>query len=469
MGSCGPSRLHRLFTNLLRDERNRVRHPVDNESRHGVECHQAMLVTFFVPLKVPLPLMLAPVVFHRPESLGWPNDLACHVMAGQAEAGTPPLPVDGRNFVSLRFWNRSRPTPPPTEPADDAGEVAAMVTGQKPRNRLWPFRRSRPKPYSDEGVARTVVEAVTPLFLECDSSTPASAGEDDNAVSAAFDRCIEHIEEICLAYRLTKWDLYSNAVTRLSVYPAILYATRDVRAEGKYSKLSLFLANLGEQHFAISHTPLTSEETNDVMIRVSRARSGDPFMTARRSQWESDHAFLIEKDTASAVVNAAVSSEVLFNAVLQSMVWEEGDRDAQRVANWFRESLVKRLKTYYAPRLGGNWNMDDPSSALHSWKVNLQDCRNRVVHSGIIPSDSDARAALDAHHAAEEYLVNRLIEKRNAYPRTTLMLSGIQGLQRRDLFKGKIAVVANEAPPHNAWLVELRTWMDEVESKILTG
>jgi hypothetical protein len=311
-------------------------------------------------------------------------------------------------------------------------------------------------PWEEGQVSLSIVEAVTPLL---------SPTEDDEAISDCFDRCLEHIEELARSYRLATWDLTSVPISRTSVYPVVLMALRDL-PDDTYGPLSLFLVNTGQQHFAASPKLIPQDKLDETMLVLRRARREDPFTTSVRNRWSSDRALHVEGDASGAVVTAAIASEVLFNTVLLSMAWEEG-MSASDAAIWFRESLPKRLRTHYGKRLGGNWDTYAGTTAMGKWYRELYQCRNRVVHTGHLPSMNEAKAAVEARDAAEEFVVSRLVDGRNRHPRTVLMVSGIPGLQRRGLYSGQIKrFVERYADSESDWIASLTSFMAEVENEV---
>jgi len=60
----------------------------------------------------------------------------------------------------------------------------------------------------------------------------------------------------------------------------------------------------------------------------------------------------IYADFTMAIVEAEVACEVLLDAVLLVMAWEEGTEPSV-AATWFDDGLATRVRKYYATRLGG--------------------------------------------------------------------------------------------------------------------
>lgn len=447
-----------MFNSLLRDMHAIVADILNRlflRRSSEIASSPPRLITFFIPLKMPLPLPLTTLRFERDEEVEWLNGVHSWPTREAMDAGVDPLVNEGRNVVSLRLWNSTRPIPIATDLLDAMVEVATRVTGAVQDD-------SRPDdleamPWEDGQVSLTIVEAVTPLLATTD--------DDDEAVSDSFDRCLEHIEELAQAYRLASWDLYSVPVGRSSVYPFALLTVRDL-SEGKYGPLNLFMVNFGEQHLAAPPKLIPQDEFDATMLVLKRARRKDPFMLSVRNRWSSDRALRVEGDASGAVVSAAISSEVLLNTILLSMAWEEG-LSASEAAGWFKENLPKRLRTHYADRLGGSWDTYNVTTPLGKWYAELHRSRNRVVHTGHLPPMDEATAAVEARDAVEEFIVARLVDARNRYPRTVLMVSGIPGLQRRGVYSGQIRrFVDQQAAMEPDWTVALTSFMGEVENEV---
>lgn len=414
----------------------------------------AQLITFFIPLKMPLPLPLDTVAFERDEQIKWLKGVHYWPTNESRDLGADPWIHDGRNMVSLRLWNSTSPIPIATDLLDATGEVVARVTGIVLDDSS--SDGSEPMPWEEDQVSLTIVEAVTPLVGAVDS---------DDCVSDCFDRCLEHIEELAEAYRLANWDLSSVPVNRSSVYPIAPMAVRDMPG-GKYGPLNLFWVNFGEQNLVASPKLIPQNKVDETMSVLKRAKRGDPFTLSMRNRWISDRALVIDGDASGAVISAAISSEVLLNTILLSMAWEEG-LAASEAAGWFKENLPKRLRTYYSSRLGGSWDTYNVTTPLGKWYGELHRSRNRVVHTGHSPSMDEATAAVEARDAVEEFIVSRLVDRRNRYPRTVLMVAGIPGLQRRGVYSGKIQrFVEQQASSEPDWTMALTSFMAEVENEV---
>ncbi|MBK5226123.1 MAG: hypothetical protein JJD96_06085 [Thermoleophilia bacterium] len=418
-------------------------------------------VIFFIPLRESLPIPIETMCFKRAEKVDW-LEAVTFWPTPESREKMQPISHEGENFVSLKFWQRKSRILPSSEPFDLAMEVAKIVSRRK-TSKTGSSKKEKIHTLPNDQIGTTIIEAVTPLLPELDLENNVNL---DLSLSSAFDRCLHHIEELAEAYRIASSDLYSTPVTRCSVYFAVPWTSREPADVKSYGGIGIFLTNVGEQHITAPKSPISHAEVDKTALILERTRKGDPLVAASRSRWVAYRALRIESDTVTAVIQAATSSEMFFNTVIQMIAWEEtvSPNDA---AVWFDQGLSKRLRTYYGPKLGGNWDTCNQNAPLGNWSKNLQFCRNKTVHDAYVPSIEEAEAALNAGDEALDFLMSRLCEKRNEYPRTTLLLLGRPGLERRGLYAGKIKTfVEKVAASENDWLIEYNTWAKELEKAL---
>ncbi len=91
-----------------------------------------------------------------------------------------------------------------------------------------------------------------------------------------------------------------------------------------------------------------------------------------------------------------------------------------------------------------------------------------MVHGGYRPRRTEAAAAVRAVLGFEKHIYDRLVVRRNEYPRSTLMTVAEQGLRKRDLWGGQIRRFAEEvAPTEPPWRESNRTWRDRMVTALL--
>jgi len=304
----------------------------------------------------------------------------------------------------------------------------------------------------------TVFEAVTPLL-----PVTGQVGLDvDRSTDDAFDRCIESLRELLRAYVIMSKDVRVLPPTRHSLYPFIPWTTRAPDGSD-WGGVGLYLPNIGPHVVPTPTGTLDETHRGPMMITLSRMTRGDPtaiFAEHARRAWR---AYWMEGDYGAVLIQTHISAEVLLDAVLLMMAWEEGTLPSE-AADWFNIGLSRRLRTFYPPRLGGNWNTQDPNSVIGEWAHDVRDLRNQVAHRGYWPTPEEARRALQTADKVEDFVKDRLAAKRNKYPRTTLLVLGLPGLERLRLYAGQIKkfaeTVADKEPD---WLESYGHWAQEVE------
>jgi hypothetical protein len=418
---------------------------------------QPRFAVFFIPAVRSLPLPHGSTfTFFRGEEIDW--------LRGLEMRPTPQAPLfsegmgeyaAGKNFVSLKVWRPTEKLQPDIQPLERAMLVAQVVVpgvgkpiGSTPPPDLTP----------SEGSFATVFEAVTPLL-----PVPTEAGLGvDRSIDDAFDRSIESLRQLVRAYVVMSKDARVLPPTRHSLYPFIPWTTRSPDGSD-WGGIGLYLPNVGPHAIPAPTGTLDETHREPLGITLMRMTKGDPtaiFAEHARTAWR---AFWMEGDHAAAAIEAHISTEVLLDAVLLMMAWEQGTSPSEAAA-WFDIGLSRRLRTFYAPRLGGNWRTQTPNSVIGEWAHHVRDLRNQVAHRGYWPTLDEARRALETADKLEDFVKNRLGAKRNKYPRTTLLVLGRPGLGRLGLYAGQIKkfaeTVANKEPD---WLESYGHWAEEVE------
>lgn len=411
------------------------------------------LAVFFIPSPVSVPLPHGSTFnFQRREEVDWLKGLKHH-----ATVEAQPFPdemTDGYNFVSFRVWRSREELRVSLEPFLRAMFVAAAVVPDVPQ----PAERQAESIAPDESYS-TTFEAVTPLL-------PVWKDGEINlndTIDAAFDRCIENLSELLRGYIAMSKDMRVTPVTRNSLFIQLPWTTRNLDAS-EWGGVALYQPNVGRHLLPVPVGQLSSAEVNSLMTFVARMKRGDPGSVFVQHARACRRAFYIEGDFAGTVVEAHISGEVFLDAILLMMAWEEGT-SPEDAANWFDEGLSKRIRTHYGARLGGNWNTQDSASVLGQWAQKVRDIRNRSLHRGYWPSENEAYESVTSMDNLEMFVKDRLAERRNVYPRTTLLVLGRPGLEQRGVYRGKIKeFVETRAAIEPDWLNAYREWADAFDS-----
>lgn len=155
------------------------------------------------------------------------------------------------------------------------------------------------------------------------------------------------------------------------------------------------------------------------------------------------------------------SSEVLLDEVLALLLWEDKVPPVAAAVDFKEGQVAKRLKSMLEPRLGGQRATKTPGP-VGSWHKQCVKLRNRVVHGGCRPSRGEADSAYEALLGLERHVMDRLVDKRTVYKRSTLLTVAESGLRRRGKRSGQIKTFAETvADTEPNWLGDFRDWHDQ--------
>ena len=216
--------------------------------------------------------------------------------------------------------------------------------------------------------------------------------------------------------------------------------------------------------------PITDEKVQALQGRFGRINRDDPwhiFVTLSRAARRS---MSVEGDYASAVIQAFTAGESLLDTLLSSLAWEEisfwpaPQLDVETVVRWFEwpTTLKSRLDNQLSKMLK-KWHMGDQQSALYRWVNDDARLRNRIVHTGYEPTEREVQDLLSDLSMLEKYVKATLLNDYNRvrYARTTFLLVGREGLQKRKLYKGKLKEL-DEQHMNDDWAGEFITFRSKI-------
>lgn len=353
----------------------------------------------------------------------------------------PALEPRGTEGVSLRFWQTDARDPDMQGALDALDSVSAHVLGHL-------LADSQGPPIEAPKARVTVAEMITVL--------PAV----DQSVQLAFRRCFAALEDVSRAFGNALNPPYS-AVELADVSPIVLFAAPS-KEDGTGDQLSMYVISGSIPEDYMGADDLDADAVSRFSVHLLRLRQGDPFSLCS----ERAHAARVaaeRSDFGGTVLNAAVASEILLDATLSSMMWEERT-DPETASRTLSRSVSQWLGSELPTRVGGNWAQNG-NGPVAAWRHHIANVRNRVVHRGYRPSESESRSALDSFADLNKHLRVRLHETRLRFPRTTLMLLGEPGVERLGGWTKQMRERIRELDEDpDSWVGEHVAWRDEVDA-----
>lgn len=356
--------------------------------------------------------------------------------------------TEGKGFVGIKLWEVPD-VPDRFMRQDLTSEVIALTRMHRSNPMVFPRLGTE---YDNTLPAKgTILELATPFKLENEETIR-------DALSDAFDRCLEELNAFLGSYILVTKDPRIKPINRQNCRPFLPMLFQH--ETGDYYNYSLFGAREDlAQYFNLNE--FSEDETWNFAISLSRRKRGDPFSVFADRARAAHRYYKVDGDYSSAVVTAQTACEVYLNSILLAIEWEK--RTLRAVTRpWFEEriSFLSRVSRYLQPALGGNWS-NPPGFGVSSSLSELAQMRNEIVHSGKTPSEFDAKRAIEAMGKVETFMKHRLAGKKRAYPRTTLMVLGEPGLRRLGSWDKWIEKwIEDHAAQESDWIVDFVSWRD---------
>lgn len=296
-----------------------------------------------------------------------------------------------------------------------------------------------------------------------------------------FKRCLRLVNDLARAYRITCRAPYGLPTYERIPQPVLVYRAparrawvadvqddgktlwnEDVRTVDSWSKPSMFRLDHLNTADIVSGPVIEGDRADEFTHWMAGIRLGMPFVPWRERLVEANRALHIHGEYAQAVTLTQTACEIFLNTLLLLLLWEEGITPSDAARCLEEGKLARRINTDLRSRLGGNWQMEGRGDVAR-WFQSTALLRNRVVHGGYQPSRLEAENAFSAAFPLEKFAFGRLVEKRNRYPRVTLMTVAQSGLERRGLWKGKIRSFAEQtAPSEPHWLQQVQDYRNQV-------
>jgi hypothetical protein len=306
---------------------------------------------------------------------------------------------------------------------------------------------------SAQRVRHTVVEAVTEADSP-DAPPPGWDGQPQNLPprSDPLMRCLHVVSQVARAFRLVDGDpivipTYERLPMGLAVFTGTgqRQGTQTFVPSGAQAWAASWFMVL--EHFNLpdplqpSHPwPEVEEESGQWMRGLL---VGNPFVLYRERMFEARLAMNRLGDYASAVVLANTASEILLDALLTALLWEE------------------HVRNELQPRLKGDWTK--PASPWESWLDRAQGPRHRIVHAGHQPTRQEAADALNAVDALQAFLFDKVVQQRGTYPRVTMITVARAGLESRGVWSGQIKrFVEQRGATEPNWADTFSEWNTEI-------
>lgn len=415
-------------------------------------------------------LKLARIFFVLPEPISLPDGY--QVVMSTGGGGSSEFRPDDPE-VSLIFHQVTTPHGRSTAAVEAQMKATKKAAGLPPQ--------SEDAQSIDLDIEWTVVEALTPW----DSPDPIPETDLEHPAhwtprTDVFTRCLYAARQVVRAYRQATETPYGLPAYVRAISPVLVYSADCVRERAVVDDQPIFVVRPtqevwdGPTIMLLDHAnladPFSGRDFDDnIEMRFwhwySEEARGNPLNLWRERWIEARRAHELLGEEGQAVILANTSCEVMLDAILALLMWEESIAVEDAASAFEEGKVLRRITQELSPRLKGSWSTE--RGAVASWYRSAYRLRHRVVHSGYSPSASEAAEALEAAAGLQRFVMNRIAERRTKYPRAALMTVAEEGLRRRDLWSGQIERFALEvAPTEPNWRDSFATWYQGLVSAL---
>lgn len=297
----------------------------------------------------------------------------------------------------------------------------------------------------------TIVEAVVDRSFRSER-----IGVDvDQDLSDAFDFAISRVNEVLKAISMILHTPYS-LVRRESLPAALpfgegLLRPRDLETS-KMQRVRLLGAFHVNDNFPEQQDP---EQNRDELKRwldvaLPSASIPGPWQTAKGLFHEAERHRLKLGDYSLATVLYATACETFLDEFVQHTLWERNRAPHEALPHFMkkrRPNEPKGIISFVAGEVhtlfsDKDWP-DGAAGELYSWKTDVVDLRNRVIHSGYTPTSQETDRAANSTRMLFEYIGDELFIVRRRFPVTSLALLGEGGLDRRGSYRELVSLEPN--------------------------
>lgn len=271
-------------------------------------------------------------------------------------------------------------------------------------------------------------------------------------------------EGICHIQRMQRAQGYVTGhpvrpVSLQTLPPHIPMATASISPSGIRTdggvNLYLIESNIWQYGSHTEFDPPRLMRFESFLFRDSSVYSG--FLA---SSSEARSALIHRGDARSSLLASATACELLLDDFLKHLLWESNTRPEECIRYFVdrnrTSTVLSRTRKYLPDLIGGSW---DPKvqPPLRAWQEHVAHLRNRTIHGGYAPTQTEASNAIDVTNELHLFCMRLLSERRSKYPRTALVSFGQEKLLGEGLSTPETQREFEEGDGED-WLLRFQRW-----------
>lgn len=236
-------------------------------------------------------------------------------------------------------------------------------------------------------VSKSIIEMV---YATKDKSTTL-VDRDVEEMSKVFDKCLEVLNYLIVSFQVTYKDQSVYRVTLPMLEPCCL--CRIVNPESWEMDKVLLLLN---QNVPFIKPIISLAETQAVVHYANVLKQNwNPFILSSELIVNADRNLAIGQYR-EAVINIQSGFESFIMILAQELNKADNLSLTDLESRFIQNGLTYILKSEFHNRLGGYWDVKDKSKPIGQWYAICYELRNKVVHTGYMPTHSETDLAFIA-------------------------------------------------------------------------
>jgi hypothetical protein len=259
-------------------------------------------------------------------------------------------------------------------------------------------------------VSKTIVE----LNYVSDKSKFDAEIENDsqkNELSKLFDTCIEKLNFFLTSYLITTKDVSVYQVS-LKMFD-IVGMYRFLNPNNWEFQPGMLLLHLNNPYKKVM---LSNEQAKEIIWYANIInQEWNPFVLPLELKLNSFR-FFLNGQFREAVLYCQTAFETFLRTLLSEIYKQEGKSSLELEETYEKSGFLGTLKREFSPRIGGIWDITNVNSPLKDWYENCYQRRNRIIHGGYLPNNTETEKSLDSTENAIVYVSSLVKQKKKKYP-----------------------------------------------------
>lgn len=259
-------------------------------------------------------------------------------------------------------------------------------------------------------IARTIVEMnYVSDKVQFDAEIENESQKDE--LSELFDTCVEKLNFFLKSYLITTKDVSVYQVS-LKMFDVVgIYRFLNPN-DWNYQPGMLLL----HPNIPYKKTILSKEQAHDIIWYANVInQEWNPFVLPLELKLNASRYF-VNGQFRESVLYCQTAFETFLRTLLSELFKQEGKSLAVLDEIYEENGFMKVLKSEFSSRLGGIWDLTSTSSPLKDWHDNCYQMRNRIIHGGYLPDNSETEESLVCAQNAINYIVGLVKQKKKRYP-----------------------------------------------------